>query len=765
VIGIGALACSFAGLASPCLGQANVPTNGRPWFYLWGPPLQSGPSVTDFASQMVRVNAAQPATIAASQAAQAEKAQIDAGTTHPAKVCILLQNFGQHPPTGGSVNNPYSSILHELDKLNPLPMWNPSPPEFADMPYMQFWTEHGRAQAGQWMDDFLVAYESARGWLGQPAPVRFHFDNEIGLFGCCAKNYVVIAEAMTADPRWGDGPDPSKYRRVPGTKDYLYSSPLDKYMSDLWAEAKQAFGWDPTKTLKQVLDETAPGFDDDNREVFLWLNEIGQRAADAAMRECAYSRITNYYLNQGIPAPLCSNYNHYDADGASDTFGWYTGHDNTGVPLITQGSNNTIPPYSPQRLCARGAADQYGSGANYWWSDFIAGQTTPARSSLWSTTPGVASAYFSSPVLYPPVAEHYGTDFKRYYEPGWPQTNGGRVAITNGRRMVESIINTPGGSPSTIVPWVPALGAARNSNYAWTPLDMRDLLALLRAKNTPEIIIWWESNNPPNLPLPIHYKDFDVHRAIMDRVYNPKIDRIRLLSGSCQNCPTPPTQIQISKLEYTLRAENPSNEYVEVVTATPTPVVALQITFKDLNLHSGPLTINFEGAVGSASTGPIPQIRGNIYVWNGSSWVLQPIDDYTSDPDDSGFGFFAPNYGGSLPNNTWNETRRTFENIQKIVVNGKMDIKIVFTRRESNTPFIVRYDLVQLVDAEPAAQSMMAGTEQGADFNYTQDVSTEDISGFYAAYTAGEAAADFNNDGVVDAQDLAEFTIEYVNPK
>ncbi len=299
---IGALVGSFValGAASPCLGQANVPTNGRPWFYLWGPPMPKdwGYTVTAFASQMVRVQAAQPAAQAAFFAAKWQEDQINDGTTDPAKVCIELQNFGQLLPA----SNPYNSFYHELDKLNPLPIWNPNPPEYVEMPYMQFWIEHGRAQAKDWMDAFLAAYEVERLARGLLAPARFHFDMEIGLFGCCEKNYVLLAEAMAADPRWGD--DAATAKRVKGTKDYLYPSADDKYLSVLWAEAKQAFGWDPTKTLQDVLQATQFGNNDPNRGVFLWLGEINQRATDAAMKECAYDRITTFYTNLNIPAPL-----------------------------------------------------------------------------------------------------------------------------------------------------------------------------------------------------------------------------------------------------------------------------------------------------------------------------------------------------------------------------------------------------------------------------------------------------------------------------
>lgn len=504
------------------------------------------------------------------------------------------------------------------------------------------------------------------------------------------------------------------------------------------------------------MNRDQPLTDYKNRKYALWLGEIGQRAVAAAMKECAYDVIKTKYPPNLYPSLRVSNYDHSNADGKSDTFGWYTGRPISMAPVDP---SHPAPSLQPVRDGNRAEPDMGQQSNYYYWNDFIVTSGPQAgRRSLWTSTFGKSTGDFSSPVLYPPHANLIANSQDYYLPPGSPAPDGGRVALQTGRRAVEGILNTPGGIPTSVVPWIPKMGQTRTGNYVWKDVDVRDMFAMLRAKMTREVIVWWSDQAGEVI-------DWPAHKAIFNRVYDPKIDKIRLLSGSCQNCPAPPQSIQISKLEYTLRETNPSDEYVEILTATPSPTAALQVTFKDLDVQTGPVTINVECTVGSANSAPISQIRGNVYVWNGTTWLLQSIDDYAS-PTDRGFGFHAPDFNNQVPEYAWNETRRTFDGIQKILVNGKMDIKIVFTRTPGNTaPFTVRYDLVQLIDGDGEIANMMAGAAQGADFNYTQEVSTEDITGFYEAYTAGEPSADFNNDEVVDAQDLAEYTLEYVNPK
>jgi hypothetical protein len=282
------------------------------------------------------------------------------------------------------------------------------------------------------------------------------------------------------------------------------------------------------------------------------------------------------------------------------------------------------------------------------------------------------------------------------------------------------------------------------------------MLAMLRAKRTPEIIIWWgDGGINPLVP------DWPTMKAIMDHVYKPQLNQIRVLTGACTNCPTPPATPHVDRLRYTLREPTDANlEYVQVASSNvDPPQVALRLTFGGMDGWVGNVTLNFEGSVNLGELGSIEEMRGQVYVWNGHTWQLVPIDDYPGSAD-SGFGFFAPINPAGDPNAGWYETRRTWENIPKYVVNGNMDIKIVLQRTTSLHPFTSRFDLVQLVGQQDA-NSPAEGQEQGADFNHTQTTESYDVAAFMSAYAAGAEAADFNNDGVVNADDLTAFSAAF----
>lgn len=785
-----------------------MPTaESKPYLYLWAAPASGGwGTLSGRASQIVRVFANKDPLVAAQDAINAQAIQTSGTTptTDPNKVCILLQNFGMYAPIEdplfpGYNYNSFSSFHHDLDKTNPEPDWDEAPqsphvpplpnvPNNPEMRYLQPWNVKGREHAKAWMEAFLNEYEYLRDNhnLDLKEPVRFHFDTESGFSACCQVNQVRILEAVYLDARWGTGPyDPTSPNNpnvpnsfaVPGSADYLVpSAGVEKTMWELYDEAKAIFGW-PNDLFDLTLgvDRNNAAQSLRNRRFMLWYWEICQRAHDAAMKECAYDVIEAMY-----PAAQCSNYGYSATDGMPDTFGWHTGRGDHGQPFGQGGS----PPLVASRRFARGEVNRGDAGAAYYWSDFIDKKGTPSdpsddRPSLFVTTPNVASGDFSSPVLYPPSPTHWagvGTwgDRYQYYLPkdngSWPTTDAANITLTNGRRAVESIINSFDGNNLNIAPWIRPPGQFAEwppypQTYTTSAIDFRDMLAMLRAKKVPEIIVWWAGlNYEPNWPSAI---------AIMDRVYKPQLNKIRLLNGSCTNCPPSPTAIPVDRLRYTLREEVPNEEFVEIASNQEVDPVelAVQFTFGDVAslLGNGPMAINIEcSAYAFETPAGVTDISGLIYVRDPATnnWMLQDfIDDFQSDPNMTGFGFHAPinaepatfpGYYAPL----WHETRRTFDGIENYIANDKIDIKIVFKRNYTTDPFKIRFDLVQLVGL-PDYLGADEGLAQGADFNHSQTVESYDVAAFMSAYAAGAEAADFNNDGVVNADDLTAFSAAF----
>ena len=75
----------------------------------------------------------------------------------------------------------------------------------------------------------------------------------------------------------------------------------------------------------------------------------------------------------------------------------------------------------------------------------------------------------------------------------------------------------------------------------------------------------------------------------------------------------------------------------------------------------------------------------------------------------------------------------------------------------------VHWDLVQLVrTSDPLAAS--EGALRAGDHNYDQQRDLTDVAAFTVDYNASSPAADYNLDGVVDADDLQRFVTLYTQP-
>src|ERR1044071_9824098 len=173
------LALSAAG----AVAQTGACAYTQPYMYLWNTPSPTSTIDTAFASQMVRDFVDpyddDPATAGQNFAALALYQINTSHTTDANHVCLVLQNFGMWKGVGQH----QVSLINTLDAVNPAPSWPNvnSLPDFDLQPYMQPWMVHGHDNVGQWMADFIAAYQTANG----PTLTRVQFDSEVYLSSCC----------------------------------------------------------------------------------------------------------------------------------------------------------------------------------------------------------------------------------------------------------------------------------------------------------------------------------------------------------------------------------------------------------------------------------------------------------------------------------------------------------------------------------------------------------------------------------------------------
>ncbi len=520
------------------------------------------------------------------------------------------------------------------------------------------------------------------------------------------------------------------------------------------------YSWDDL-SLPQLLFRNLGPEADQNRPYVIWYWEIVDAALDAAMNECAYGKGTPATLLKAAwPNCKVSNYNDISADGKRDGFGWYFGRPFDHAP----------PPASPPALtavrdCIRGQTAAFGTGAQYRWNDFVHDPNGPnERRSLWDTRPSVASGDFSAPELYPTDAPHITADRKKVYEPDWPPVDQESIMLDRARRTVESIINSPGGTPSKVTPWIAGWGTTiPYSGYPTLPIidsDLRRLLARLRALRVPEILIWW---NHVTVPDPA----WDITVATMDRVYIPQLDSAWVVFAEAD------IPIDPDILRYTVRTPHVSAEVIELRAGIlgQDRQVIIQVHYDNLTGWNtlDTFELNFEGLVKPVA-GTAGDVRGRISVWNGSAWDDQVyINDFPGGGPEWGFGFFAPvNPASAGANAGWYETRRTWpiNPSAPTFEEGTLDIQILLRRPGigSGQGFDVRFDLAQLIGVPGGDCSGCDTVALGADIDRSGSVNPTDLAEFTAAFIAGKRIADANNDGQINALDLSVFGAAYNGP-
>jgi hypothetical protein len=701
--------------ASCALAQAEP----RPFFYLWAQPLGAGANFTTYAAQ-IAVDPFADYDDAETNAATT-KAAVDAivanGYANPQHICIYLRNFGQ-----GS--NGVSSPIHPSSFFDagdaPSVDWVNNPPETPDMNYMNPWLTIGIPKVRTWMQHFVAEYKR----LGGLPPARFSFGAEIYLSGtCCYTDYVRLLEGIANDPRWADPAYP-----VPGFGGAT--------MNDLYLEACDRYSWGtppyPTLAARLFPYRSLPPNDDHNRPYILWYTRLCEQVADAAMQEAVYSVIQDPV---NWPACKVSNYLHFNANGDEDEFGWYT--------LINAAGGGV----SATRTSVRGDPDGFGWGTYNYIGDLYDRYTH--GNSRWLVLPSVASGNFSAPGLYPfPPNLYAGLPYRNYYQSTYmnPDRNVLTPADANlflNRRTTESVLNTTG-TTETFAPWVKAIDDTDHP----TAGELVNQLAMLRAKQVKEMRLWWDDGNP-NHP----FQSWPRLLNVMDEVYQPQLETYALSSG------TPESTMDLDRVRYTLRGPAETFDCQSGVVNGLQTIVLVGL-FDNVVGSDGhailQTNLNLECSVTDNT------VRGSAWVWNPAfnTWLAADARDFDPDPNVTcakcQFGFFAP---PTPPDNTHYEMRRTFPipTVQSGAPTHQMIVRVVLQKPVAGDSFHASFDLFQLVGTGELGSTADTTIAQGADYDYSGTVTTSDATAFMSDWANHAPLADFNNDGVIDANDLIAF--------
>lgn len=581
------------------------PGEQMPFIYLIDKPgnLSLG-ALGGYASVMVVAFADQSPQAAAAEVKSKADAQILAGVTDATRLCIHLLNFGAPSLNGTAQPNQPSSFFHVNDKLNiPNSDWpdptNP-PPQESPYRYMQPWLTAGIdgvlgvGGARKWMIDFLAAYDA----LGGIAPARFHFDCELSLADCCSLEGTVVMRAVAKDhARWIN-------TVVPGTGGLT--------MATLYANAISTYGWVTGREFENALDPSITPSFGANRKYFIWYEAVCQKVRDAALKQAAYDVIHARWPNCKF-----SNYQDNAADGHSETFGWYAGRDANGTT------------FTPTMAGIRGTVDSYSIQGDL----NIAGDLLPGTpyASLWHVFTGAASGDFSAPELYP-CNEAFFTNPPRtnyYLSPdalGGNTLTGKQATLMVQRRTVESILNSPGGGPGKLTPWIEGL----NGHPAQSPRpvefdEFTNQLAMLRAKRLSEVLLWWDGN-------PDSQQNWPLLQNIFRQLYSVRLYGYKLFNGTALSPNTNP-----DRLRDTLRGTCEAFDCNSETLATSASEVTTIVGYYTLDPNWPPVStwLNLECAVND------PAVRGTLWYWDAGHPPLMGWRPHRPD-DDVDMGLRAP---------------------------------------------------------------------------------------------------------------------------
>lgn len=413
----------------------------------------------------------------------------------------------------------------------------------------------------QWMIDFVAAYQASSPAL--PPPVYFYLDMEPSKGSNLGhdeqgmrSNSLHMLKVMASDSAtWTQRTLPA-YFGDGMTLNALYQAERGCMDPDI----HNAIDWS--------LDADADS--DHNRPVMLWYDSVMRRAEDAVYKNCFFDVVA-----QTWPACKTSNYDGMRLDGVVPmangqpvpNTGWYLGSDDT-RKLIN--GIETYPARLPRNSMPRGRIEKWFQDGSRFWREC---------NGVWDITRQYTSGMVMSPVLYllddrqqwrTWNYEGFGVDMHGHPIPCHQQPNlylGDSMlpdyfhppAVTPRlvletlqessmrlfRATVEACIESFGGHhEEELVPWV---SMNEGGGVGAHPFFMRRLLAMLRAHNVPEVVLFSGLNMDTDFEGGVAL--WKATRAVIDQVYASHIAEYAAWGGNIING----TGGDPSRLEFVLK--------------------------------------------------------------------------------------------------------------------------------------------------------------------------------------------------------------------
>jgi hypothetical protein len=705
------------------------------------------------------------------------------------RVCVVLKDFGNSPKDqqtsdggiGGAPTRFFRSDLSSVpnDHLEGVSLVTE---EYSDRPYSHLLPINGgtrtdgngnpiAAPMRAWMVQFVAAYKQLQAAYPElPTPGRWYFDCESLIAIPYKVNAVRMLNAIRERPELWSG------TVVPGTT----MTPAQHY-----AVAAAAAGWDPVvppiNTNLNAVD-TNPPFHR-NREVMTWWFGLCQRAQDGVMKHCAYDVLRDPVLGFGSSV-VCGNYDDVRCDGEVETGGaWMDDR-----PITIAGA---LPTRTTRRVNLH---KQWGGGLH------------EVPGGFWLGVPMQRSGQRDQPFLYPIAVSGWAgyppTIHGHRQRDLWaPKVNGTWAAeadlwVTSlrvNRHTVESILASGGSSPDDLAPyvaatssmwWNPANSEAHGVRAFYTNADYRNVMAMLRGKNVPEVVLFSYFEDEE------YGSEID---AVRQNAANESSDQaVRVYATRVQSYVRRASQIggyadagetasqKRSRLEFTLRDSNGELREVEL-NARQQPVIgndpvvwqtvldvkfeytgtgATQLDdFPDLNMFD----INVEVAVRTASPGVTDEnLEGFISLWNPTEGTNGAWVQVLSSPHLYNLSAPVEVSGGERTLRARVQGQRNLQSLGTIFNEGTAEnpkwVSIMrLTHRSAGGAFQSRYDLAQLIPVGFGGGTAGMVTLAASDMNQDGFVDLLDVDQFFGDWDEMTPGGDFTLDDVIDGQDVQAF--------
>lgn len=788
-------ACALLSLSSIAAAQERVIPNT--WFWQ-GHPVELNGDLSDpdplFAPLITVTLGAttSPAAAAATTAQQVQTALALPNTwalSDGSNLCIFLKNFGHKfmDYTGEGERLCFYREEWDVASIGGLDSGDFTSPN--GRPYAHPFlanTTTEEAPLKEWMEEYVDALEAEVATRSLPSPNswRFYFDTESTVRQVDTRDDVFMLRHLylyDSGAIWNTWAVPGTEGWVPPDSDHYYAS--GRTLSDMYDGIRIQFGWpldllDPVNGL--LYNTTSDAQHPRNMPFLLWWYSICKRAEDAVMANCAYGPLKAQW-----PTARCGNWDAARVDGEPDYTGWYLDKQNTPTNLSPAIASNWAH-----------ASFELGYYLPRTWQDRQPGTALHNRANddlyLWLGINGWASGDVDSPYLYPlnegsddppveayqwrgnPGANNRGHWARNPYVPAAQQhpeiatlayppiQASARTAESEtkfhsrlrlDRHDLESIINSYGGDhQDRLAPWVSQLATAQfttTDTYKIGERDFRGVMAMIRAKNIPEVIFWYDAR------FAIDWNTaWNDTKAATRRVYESWIYKVDIASGETPpDAPGPEAEL----LEYTLRDPERGLSSIDLVATGDNPeIVALQVTVVGIQpLSTNDLEINLEASAPLGSLGSV-----QVYSSTFDQWFQLPLID-TGDY----FHEIEMDQKQSITN-----LRRTFilrtDLFSGILdASGALHLRLVMKMDEhmSGPVPVARFDLLQVIKVPRSGtafceECLMPQAVMSSDMNYDENSTSSDVTAFATAWATGQTIADMNLDESFDAEDIVLFT-------